>query len=165
MSECPFSVQPFAQSGQLPQANLISLNYTNQDFWSMKSRLIDFIKERFGKDFNDFVESSLAIMLIENWAFIADTLSFKMDQIANEIFIDTVAEVENAFRLAKLVGFKPQPPIAARSLWTARLNNPVTTDVVVPAPFDIDVTAGSESISIELSLLMRTTTLFSIKTS
>lgn len=150
MSECPFIVHPYSQANQLPQANVISLNYTNQDFWSMKSRLIDFIKEKFGKDFNDFVESSLAIMLIENWAFLADTLSFKMDQIANEIFIDTVTEVENAFRLAKLVGFKPQPPIAARTLWTARLNNPVLTDVMILAPFDLDVTAGDESISIEL---------------
>lgn len=150
MSECPFNVQPYSQAGQLPPPNIISLNYTNQDFWSMKARLIDFIKEKFGKDFNDFVESSLAIMLIENWAFIADTLSFKMDQIANEVFIDTVTEVENAFRLAKLVGFKPQPPISARSLWTARLNNPVLTDISIPCPFDIDVVAGSESITIEL---------------
>jgi hypothetical protein len=30
---------------------------------------IDFIKEKFADDFNDFIESSLAIMLIENWAF------------------------------------------------------------------------------------------------
>ena len=150
MSDCPFVIEPYAQSEQLPSPNIISLNYTNQDFWSMKSRLLDYIREKFGKDFTDFVESSLAIMLIENWAFIADTLSFKIDQIANEIFIDTVTEVENAFRLAKLVGFRPQPPVAARTLWTARLNNPVLTDIVIPAPFDLDVTAGNESISIEL---------------
>jgi hypothetical protein len=87
----------------------------------MKTRLIDFIKQKFSTDFSDFVESSIAIMLIENWAFIADTLSFKMDQISNEIFIDTVTETENAFRLAKLVGFQPQPPIAARSMWTASI--------------------------------------------
>jgi len=150
MSDCPFNVEPLAQSKQAARPNILSLNYTNQDFWSMKARLISFIKEQYGKEFNDFVESSLAIMLIENWSYLADTLSFKMDQIANEIFIDTVAETENAFRLAKLVGFKPQPPIAARTLWTARLNNPILTDIRIPAPFDIDVTAGQQSISIEL---------------
>lgn len=150
MSDCPFVIEPYAQSEQASRPNIFSLNYTNQDFWSMKSRLIDFIKEKFGKDFNDLVESQLAIMLIENWAFLADTLSFKMDQIANEIYIDTVTEVENAFRLAKLVGFRPQPPIAARTLWTAKLNNPILTDIKILAPFDMDVTAGEESISIEL---------------
>jgi hypothetical protein len=116
----------------------------------MKTRLIQFIQQQFGSDFSDFVESSLAIMLIENWAFLADTLSFKMDQIANEIFIDTVTEIENAFRLAQLVGFKPQPPIASSSLWTATLNNPILTDLVVPTPYEITVQSGNQTTIIEL---------------
>ena len=112
MSDCPVEIKPLSQSEEGKNSLTFNLNYTNQDFWSMKTRLVDFIKERFGSSgtelpntFNDFVESSIAIMLIENWAFLADTLSFKMDQIVNEMFIDTVTEVENAFRLAKLVGF------------------------------------------------------------
>lgn len=147
---CPFEITPLAQSQPGSKQNIFNLNYTNQDFWSMKSRLIDFVKEKFGKEFNDFVEGDIAIMLIENWAFIADTLSFKIDQVANEVFIDTVTEIENAFRLAKLVGFKPQPPIAARSMWTARLNNPVLVDLEIQAPLDIDVTFGDETMTIEL---------------
>lgn len=149
-NNCPFDITPYTQSSIITTPNIFNLNYTNQDFWSMKTRLIEFTRQKFNKEFSDFVESSLAIMLIENWAFLADTLSFKMDQIANEIFIDTVTEIENAFRLAKLVGFKPQPPIAARSLWTATLNNPVLTDVAIPTPFDLKVNAGPTNITIEL---------------
>jgi hypothetical protein len=136
---CPFDVTPYDQSGLVKTPNLINLNYTNQDFWSLKSRLVDFIKERFGDSFNDFVESDLAIMLIENWAFIADTLSFKMDQIANEIFIDTVSEIDNAFRLAMLVGFKPQPPIGAKSLWSATISNSLDTDLIINTPVNIPI--------------------------
>lgn len=149
-SNCTFDITPYTQSQTITTPNIFNLNYANQDFWSLKTRLIEYTKQNFDKDFSDFVESSLAIMLIENWAFLADTLSFKMDQIANEIFIDTVTETENAFRLTKLVGFKPQPPIAARSLWTATLNNPVLTDVVIPSPFDVSVSAGNSSVIIEL---------------
>lgn len=149
-NNCPFDITPYTQSSVITTPNIFNLNYTNQDFWSMKTRLIQFTQQKFGDDFSDFVESSLAIMLIENWAFLADTLSFKMDQISNEIFIDTVTQVDNAFRLAKLVGFKPQPPICATSLWTMSINNPVNTDVVIPAPFDLTVSAGSGSITIEL---------------
>lgn len=147
---CPFDVRPYAQSNNILVPNIFNLNYTNQDYWSMKSRLVDFIKQNFSKDFTDFVESSLGIMLIENWAFIADTLSFKIDQIANEVFIDTVTEIDNAFRLAKLVGFNPQPPISAKSSWTATLNNPVLSDVIIPAPFEVDVAVGGESVTIDL---------------
>jgi hypothetical protein len=149
-NNCPFDITPYTQSQVITTPNIFNLNYTNQDFWSMKSRLIDFINQKFGSEFSDFVESSLAIMLIENWAFLADTLSFKMDQIANEIFIDTVTELDNAFRLAKLVGFQPQPPIASSSLWTATLNNILSVDVTIPAPFDVQTTAGNSNINIEL---------------
>lgn len=147
---CPFDVTPYETSNLIKTPKLANMNYTNQDFWSMKSRLIEYIKEQFAESFNDFVESDLAIMLIENWAFIADTLSFKMDQIANEIFIDTVSEVDNAFRLAILVGFKPQPPIAARSMWSATINNTLETDLVIPTPLLVDITTEQGPRTIEL---------------
>lgn len=150
INNCPFDVVPYDQSRRIKNPSLVNINYTNQDFWSMKSRLVDFIKERFSEDFNDFVESSLAIMLIESWAFIADTLSFKIDQIANEIFIDTVSEVDNAFRLSQLVGFRPQPPISSRSLWSATINNILETDLVIQSPIAIDISTEDGPKTVEL---------------
>lgn len=147
---CPFEITPYDQSSLVKTPNLVNLNYTNQDFWSMKARLIDFIKQKFAESFNDLVESDLAIMLIENWAFIADTLSFKIDQIANEIFIDTVSQVDNAFRLATLVGFKPQPPIGASSLWSATINNVLNTDLFITTPVLIDINTEEGRKTIEL---------------
>jgi hypothetical protein len=157
MSDIPFEIKPYDKDNVIRPSNLPSLNYTNQDFFSMKTRLVDFINERFGSNgtvlpnsFNDFVESSVAIMLIENWAFLADTLSFKIDQIANELFIDTVTETENAFRLAKLVGFKPTPPIAARSFWVATINNVLATDLILATPVTIDIVSGGTPTRMEL---------------
>ena len=147
---CPFDVTPYDTSNLVKTPNLVNVNYTNQDFWSMKARLIDYIKEQFSDSFADFVESDLAIMLIENWAFIADTLSFKMDQIANEIFIDTVAEVDNAFRLSKLIGFVPQPPIGAKSLWTATITTAVSTDIEMDSPVEIKINTDEGLRYIEL---------------
>lgn len=147
---CPFDVTPYDEANLVKTPNLANLNYTNQDFWSMKARLVDYLKEKFAESFNDFVESDLAVMLIENWAFIADTLSFKMDQIANEIFIDTVSEVDNAFRLAMLVGFEPLPPIAARSLWSATISGVLDTNLTIPAPMPIDITTEEGPRVIEL---------------
>lgn len=154
---CPIDIKPFSQSENLKNPNIFNLNYTNQDFNSMKTRLVDFIRERFGSKgtvlpntFNDFIESDVAIMLIENWAFLADTLSFKMDQIVNELFIDTVTETENAFRLCKLFGFTPTPPIAARSKWIVQLNNVFNTDVTIETPYRIDIPSPERPTSIEL---------------
>ena len=144
MSNCPADITPYAQSTDTASKSVSNVNYSNQDFWSLKIRLTSLIQERFGVNgtelpdtFNDLIESSIAIMLIENWAFIGDMLSFKMDQNVNEIFIDTVTELDNAFRLAKLVGFQPTPPIASTSFWTAMLNAPQATDLVIATPLAI----------------------------
>ena len=147
---CPFEVRPYDISEPISTTNIANFNYTNQDFWSIKSRLINFINEKFSDDFNDFVESSLAIMLMENFAFIGDTLSFKIDQIANEIFIDTVTEIDNAFRLSKLVGFDPLPPIASKSMWTATTNKVLTEHLTIPTPYTIESGTNEGAITIEL---------------
>jgi len=150
LEKCPFDLTPYKLGANTSRPQIFSLNYTNQDFWSMKARLVSYIKEKFGTEFNDFVESSLGIMLIENWAFIADTLSFKTDQIANEVFIDTVTELEDALRLARLVGFDPQPPIAGKSLWSARVQNTYNVDLEIPAPFPVDIVNNNVTTTIEL---------------
>jgi len=154
---CPFEINPFNKSSLIKNEKVPNLNYTNQDFWSLKNKLVDFINERFGENgntipntFNDLVEGSIAIMLMENWAFIADTLSFKIDQMVNELFIDTVTETDNAFRLSQLVGFKPTPPIPSRSLWTASLNTTLNSDIVLSAPIALEVASNGEAITIEL---------------
>lgn len=157
MTNCPVEIKPFSQSEDIKNNSNYNLNYASQDFWSLKTRLVSLCREKFGNrgteipnTFNDFVESSIAIMLIENWAFIADTLSFKLDQIVNELFVDTVTEVENIFRLSRLVGFQPTPPIAARSMWIAQINNVLSTDIFIETPIRIDIPSEGNPTSIEL---------------
>lgn len=147
---CTFEINPLAQATPIQTPSLTNLDYTCQEFWSLKSRMRDNIKEKFADIFNDFIESDIAIMLLENWAFIADLLSFKMDQIANEIYIDTVTEVENAFRLSRLVGFRPQPPIAAQSRWTSTIGATLDTDLRIPSGLQVSVVSQSQPIIIEL---------------
>jgi hypothetical protein len=147
---CSFEVVPTKQLTVPNRTTPVSLNYTNQDFWSLKSRLVSYTREKFGDVFNDFIESNLAMMLIENWAFIGDMLSFKIDQIANELFIDTVTELDNAFRLAKLVGFQPQPPIGAKSMWTGRIQSVQNIDLIIQSPLNIELVSNEESLTIEL---------------
>jgi hypothetical protein len=154
---CPFDVAPFARSNPIKNDKVLSLNYTNQDFWSLKTRLVEFIRERFGDQgsvlpntFNDLVEGSIAIMLMENWAFVGDMLSFKMDQMVNELFVDTVTEPDNAFRLCRLVGFKPTPPVPATSMWSATLNAVLDSDIVLSTPITIETATEDGLITIEL---------------
>ena len=150
MSDNCISLQPLAQSDTSAPTVLPSINYTNQDFDSLKTRLALYVQQRFPNDFSDFFESDLGIMLIETWAFCADMLSFKIDQIANEPFIDTVSEIDNAFRIAQQVGFQPTPPIASRALFSFTINSLLTTDMVIPAGFAVTTGSPSGTITYEL---------------
>jgi hypothetical protein len=150
MNNCPDYLQPLDQSQIKSAAVAPNLNYTNQDFSSLKTRLVSYTQEKFGDKFNDFIEGSLAIMLLENVAFIADMLSFKQDQIANEVFIDTVAEIENAFRLSSLVGFQPTPPIASTAMFSLVIQSPLVTDLIIPGGLRFDLSVNGTSLYYEI---------------
>ena len=149
-TNCPFGVNPLDQSTETKVPKLSNLTYTHQDFESMKSRLVKFILERFPRDFTDFVESSLAIMEMEIFAFLADGLSFKIDQIANEIYIDTVTEVENIFRIAKAVGFTPLPPLPSTASFSATINAVQPVDMVIPTGILATVSINNQLIPFEI---------------
>jgi hypothetical protein len=147
---CLFDVTPLATTNVVANTPIYNINYTSQDYNSIRTRMLELLKSNFANDFNDFTESSLAVMLIECWAFLGDLLSFKIDQIANELFIDTVTEPENAFRLAKLVGFKPQPPLPAKAMFMVSLNSIYSLDVVIKAPLVVILEYGASEVRYEL---------------
>ncbi len=131
---CNLEITPYAVSKLTRNNNIHSLSYTNQDYSSLKARVFDLIKQKYSDIFNDFNESSLAVMLIEAWAFMTDQMSFKIDQVANEIFVDTCTELPNMIRLAQLVGFKPTPPLPAKCNFILTLNHKAPTDVPIETP-------------------------------
>ncbi len=145
---CTDILSPAFLSNQQNLSNLPNLNYTAQDYSSMKSRLAQYLSEQ--TEFTDFVEGSMLVVLMELWSFLADLLSFKMDQIVNEVYIDTVTEVENAFRLSQLVGFKPQPPIAARAFFSATIQQTLPTDLNLGNAIPVDISTPDGSLTFEL---------------
>jgi hypothetical protein len=147
---CPFDVTPLAIPRFVNNLPVYSINYTNQDFHSIKKRTMELIKSNFGEQFNDLNESSLAVMLIECWAAMADMLSFKIDQLANELYIDTVTELENAFRLAKLVGYKPVPPLPAKAMFYAKSNAVYSQDLILKTPISINLDGIGFDVGYEL---------------
>lgn len=119
--------------------DLKNISYTAFDFYSIKARVIEYVKKRFPEDFNDFVESDLGIMLIELWAFMADLISFKLDLTANEVFIDTVSQRKNIHRISKLVGYPIRPPRPATTRISATISDPYSFDIKINRGFFVSV--------------------------
>jgi hypothetical protein len=59
-----------------------------------------------------------AIALLDGWATVADVLTFYQERIANEGYLRTATERRSIIELARLVGYRLRPGVAA-SVWLA----------------------------------------------
>lgn len=142
---------PISIGNVLKRPDLKNISYTAFDFYSIKARVIEYVKKRFPDDFNDFVESDLGIMLIELWAFMADLISFKLDLNANEVFIDTVSQRKNVHRIAKLVGYPVRPPRPSTTRISATVSDPYSFDIKINRGFFVSVPSrDGQPLSFEL---------------
>ncbi|MBM4288372.1 MAG: putative baseplate assembly protein [Deltaproteobacteria bacterium] len=61
-------------------------------------------------------EDDFAIALLDAWAVVADILTFYQERLANESYLHTATENLSVFELARLVGYRPKPGVAASTL-------------------------------------------------
>lgn len=91
------------------QVSISGLTYNNliQDAYNA---LKD--SDEFKNNFTSFTSNSAERMIIELYAYVANQLATRMDQMGNELFVDT-ASISGLSRLMKLVGARVDFPSAA----------------------------------------------------
>jgi len=92
------------------------INFNAFDFDTIRAAMVDYIKINFPEDFNDFVESSEFIAILDLLAYLGGSLAFRMDINARENFIDSAERRDSILRLAKLISFQAQRNLAATGL-------------------------------------------------
>lgn len=104
------------------------VNFNSFDFNSIKESMIEYIKLYFPEDFNDFIESSELIAILEIFAYLGELLAYRIDLNAHENFLSTAQRKESVLRLAKLVSYAPTRNIPARGL--AKLTSIQTSETL-----------------------------------
>ena len=87
-------------------------DFKSYDFDTIRRTLIDYIKLNYAESFNDFIESSEYIALIDLIAYVAQSISYRVDLNARENFIDLAERKESVLRLARLISYQPKRNIA-----------------------------------------------------
>ena len=106
-----------------------NVNFTSYDFDTIRSSLIEYIKIQYPEDFNDYIESSEFIAIIELLAYLGTSLAFRSDLNARENLLDTAQRRESIIRLAKMINYQPKRNIAANGLLkidSVRTSEPIT---------------------------------------
>lgn len=103
-------------------------DFQSYDFETLRKSMIDYIRLYYPEDFNDFIESSEYIALIDLIAFLGQGLAFRGELNARENFIDTAERRESILRLAKLINYSPKRNIPARGM--LKVDSVRTTEAV-----------------------------------
>lgn len=93
------------------------VSFKSYDFDELKTTLVNYIRAHFPEDFNDFVESSEFIAIIELLAFLGTSLAFRVDLNSRENILDTAQRRESIIRLARMINYRPKRNIAATGLF------------------------------------------------
>jgi len=112
-----------------------NVSYVSKDFDGIKSDIIEFTKQNFPNDFQDFNEASGGMAILEMLAYVGDLLAFYIDRQANETFINRAVEEKNIIGLSKTLGRQP------------RLATPAVTELSVSAIFN-DSSSAAEAFTL-----------------
>ena len=92
------------------------IDFQSYDFQTIRKAMVDYLQEFYPEDFNDYIESSEYVALIDMIAYIAQSLSFRSDLNARENFLETAERRDSILRLAKMLNYFPKRSQVSRGL-------------------------------------------------
>jgi hypothetical protein len=91
-------------------------DFSAYDFPTIRRTMINYLRKNYPEDFNDYIESSEYLALIDVIAFLGQSLAFRVDLNSRENFIETAEKKESVLRLARLVGYNNKRNIAGSGI-------------------------------------------------
>lgn len=107
MSQIRHSELFASQDWQVLYRAFSQINFNATDPASINKSLRDYIERNFPEDFNDWIESSEFVAIIDLLSWLAGTLAFKIDINARENFLETAQARESILRLARFLSYSP----------------------------------------------------------
>jgi hypothetical protein len=89
-------------------------DFQSYDYETLRASMVSYLQLYYPEDFNDFIESSEFIALIDMIAFLGQSLAFRGDLNARENFIDTAQRRDSILKLARLISYNPKRNINSK---------------------------------------------------
>jgi len=104
-------------------------DFQSYDFETLRKSFIDYLRLYYPETFNDYIESSEFIALLDVMAFMGQALAFRTDLNTRENYLDTAERRDSVVRLANLVSYTAKRNTAAEGF--LKVFNVTTTENVV----------------------------------
>jgi hypothetical protein len=104
-------------------------DFRSYDFENLRRVIITYLRENYPEDFNDYVESSEYMALIDAVAFLGQSLAFRIDLASRENFIELAETKESVLRIARMLSYNAKRTVAASGL--LKFTTITTTDTII----------------------------------
>lgn len=104
-------------------------DFKSYDFENLRRVIITYLRENYPEDFNDYIESSEYMALIDAVAFLGQSLAFRVDLASRENFIELAERRESVLRIARMLSYNAKRNIAAKGL--LKFTTVVTTEDIL----------------------------------
>ena len=91
-------------------------DFQSYDFENLRRTMIDYIRQNYPEDYNDYIESSEYLALIDLIAFLGQSIAFRVDLNARENFLELAERRESVLRLARMLSYNAKRNQAASGL-------------------------------------------------
>ena len=88
-------------------------DFKSYDFDTLRRVMIQYLRDNYPEEFNDYIDSSEFIALVDLIAYLGQNLSFRIDLNARENFLETAQRKDSVLRLAQLISYSPKRNIPA----------------------------------------------------
>ncbi len=91
-------------------------DFQSYDFENLRRTMIDYIRQNYPEDYNDYIESSEYLALIDLIAFLGQSIAFRVDLNARDNFLELAERRESVLRLARMLSYNAKRNVAASGL-------------------------------------------------
>jgi len=91
-------------------------DFQSYDFENLRRTMIDYIRQNYPEDYNDYIESSEYLALIDLIAFLGQSIAFRVDLNARDNFLELAERRESVLRLARMLSYNAKRCVSASGL-------------------------------------------------
>ena len=104
-------------------------DFKSYDFENIRRVIISYLRENYPEDFNDYIESSEYMALVDAVAFLGQSLSFRLDLASRENFLELAERKESVLRIARMLSYNAKRNIGSSGL--LKFNSISTTEQII----------------------------------
>jgi hypothetical protein len=86
----------------------VNANFQAYDYDTIRTSMIDYVRNTYPENFNDWIESSEFVAILDLVAQFGHNLAYRVDLNARNNFLSTATRQDSVYKLAEFLGYQPR---------------------------------------------------------